>query len=362
MADEEFGDKQHEATPHRREQAREEGNVVKSQDLGSAALLVGGLLTLWYMGNGLAVTFGRITRDHLGGEAWVQLDVHDFLQRLVQLCGEVSLALLPILGTFVLVGVLINLGQVGFLFLPQKLAMDWQRINPLSNAGRIFSTTSAVQLGFGMMKVALVATVAGISVWGERERMLLLSDQEAGEIAVYLFSTTFWTSLKIGASLLILAVFDYGYAYWKHEQDLMMSHQELREEMKQQQGDPQVAARRRQVQRDLAKGRLSDVVPKADVVVTNPTELAIALKYDPETMPAPIVLAKGAGVLAQQIRRLALENNIAVVERKELARALYANVDVNNAVPAEQYAAVAEVIRYVYQLKGKKLPGQRAAA
>jgi len=361
MADDEFGDKQHEATPHRRQQAREEGNVVKSQDLGSAALLVVGLLTLWYMGNGLAVAFGRIAREHLGGEAWVQMDVHDFLHRLVSLCADVSLALLPILGTLVITGVLINLGQVGFLFLPQKLAMDWQRINPLSSAGRIFSATSAVQLGFGMMKVALVATVAAISLWGERERLLILSDQDAGDIAVYLFSISFWTSLKIGSALLILAVFDYGYSYWKHEQDLMMSHQELREEMKQQQGDPQIAARRRQVQRDLAKGRLRDVVPKADVIVTNPTELAIALQYDPDTMPAPIVLAKGAGVLAQQIRRLALENGIAVVERKELARALYANVEVNDAVPAEQYAAVAEVIRYVYQLKGKKLPGQRAA-
>ncbi len=362
MGDDDSDDKQHEATAHRREQAREEGNVVKSQDLGSAALLVGGLLTLWYMGNGLTVTFGRITRDHLGGEAWVRFDVHDFLQRLVQLCGEVGLALLPILGTFVLLAVLVNLGQVGFLFLPQKLAMDVQRINPLSNAGRIFSATSVVHLGFGLGKVALIGTVAAISLWGERDNMLKLSDQEAGDIAVYLFSISFWTSLKIGASLLILAVFDYGYAYWKHEKDLMMSHQEMREEIKQQQGDPHVAARRRQVQRDLAKGRLSDIVPKADAVVTNPTELAIALKYDPDTMAAPIVLAKGAGVLAQQIRRLALENGIAVVERKELARALYANVDVDEPVPAEQYAAVAEVIRYVYQLKGKKLPGQRAAA
>lgn len=362
MASDEFGDKQHEATPHRRQQAREEGQVVKSQDLGSAALLVVGLLTLWYLGNGLATSFGRITRDHLGGEAWVRMEVHDFLQKLVQLCGEVSWALLPILGTLVVTGVLINLGQVGFLFLPQKLAMDFERINPLSNASRIFSTTSAIHLGFGMMKVVLVTVVATISLWGERERVMLLSDQDAGDIAVYLFSIAFWTSLKIGAALLILAVFDYGYSYWKHEQDLMMSHQELREEMKQQQGDPQVAARRRQVQRQLALNRLSNVVPKADVVVTNPTELAIALQYDPDTMPAPIVLAKGAGVLAQRIRRLALENKIAVVERKELARALYATVDVNDAVPAEQYAAVAEVIRYVYQLKGKKLPGQRAAA
>ncbi len=362
MASEEFGDKQHDATPHRRQQAREEGQVVKSQDLGSAALLVVGLLALWYLGNGLAVSFGRITKVHLGGDAWVQMDVHDFLQRLVQLCADVGWALAPILGVLVLTGVLVNLGQVGFLFLPQKLALDWQRINPQSNAGRIFSLTSVVHLGFGMLKVLLVATVAAVSLWGERERLMILSDQEAPEIAVYLLSIAFWTSLKIGASLLILAVFDYGYAYWKHEQDLKMSHQELREEMKQQQGNPQIAARRRQVQRQLALNRLSSIVPKADVIVTNPTELAIALKYDPETMLAPLVLAKGAGVLAQRIRRLGLENQVPVVERKELARALYANVDVNAAVPADQYAAVAEVIRYIYQLKGKKLPGQRAVA
>jgi flagellar biosynthetic protein FlhB len=361
MGDDDSDDKQHEATAHRRQQAREEGQVVKSQDLGSAALLVVGLLVLWNMGHGLALSFARITREHLGGEAWVRMDVHKFLHHLVQISVEVCMSLAPILGMLVLAGVVVNLGQVGLLFLPQKLALDWQRINPLSNSSRIFSTTAVVHLGFGMLKVILVAVVAAVSLWAERDRLMILSDQEAGEIATYLFSVTFWTSLKIGSALLILAVFDYGYAYWKHEKDLMMSHQEMREEMKQQQGDPQVASRRRQVQRQLALNRLSNAVPTADVVVTNPTELAIALKYDQETMPAPIVVAKGAGVLAQRIRRLALENQVPVVERKELARMLYANVEVNDAVPAEQYAAVAEVIRYIYQLKGKKLPTQKAA-
>jgi flagellar biosynthesis protein FlhB len=362
MASEEFGDKQYDATPHRRQQAREEGQVVKSQDLGSAALLVAGVLALWYLGNGLAVSFGRVAREHLGGDAWLHMDVRDFLQKLVQISADVGWSLLPILGLLVLAGVLINLGQVGFLFLPQKLALDWQRINPMSNAGRIFSTTSVIHLGFGFLKVLLVATVATISLWGERDRLLTLSDQEAAPIAIYLFSVAFWTSLKIGSALLILAVFDYGYSYWKHEQDLKMSHQEMREEIKQQQGDPQVAARRRQVQRQLAMNRLNTIVPTADVIVTNPTELAIALKYDPEKMAAPVVIAKGAGVLAQRIRRLALENQVPVVERKELARALYASVDVNEAVPADHYAAVAEVIRYIYQLKGKKLPGPAVAA
>jgi flagellar biosynthetic protein FlhB len=140
-----------------------------------------------------------------------------------------------------------------------------------------------------------------------------------------------------------------------------MTTQELKEEIKTQQGDPQIAARRKQVQRQMVLHRLSSIVPKADAIVTNPTELAIALQYDPEKMAAPIVLAKGAGVLAQRIRRLGLENSVPIVERKELARALYASVEIGQAVPAEQYAAVAEVIRYVYQLKGKKLPTARAA-
>ncbi|MDZ7619611.1 MAG: EscU/YscU/HrcU family type III secretion system export apparatus switch protein, partial [Patescibacteria group bacterium] len=157
----------------------------------------------------------------------------------------------------------------------------------------------------------------------------------------------------------ILALLDYAYQKWKHEQDLRMTTQEVREEMKNLEGDPQVMARRRQVQRELARQRLEGAVPKADVVVTNPTELAVAIQYDPTTMAAPIVVAKGAGILAQRIRQIALENGIPVVERKPLAQALYREVDVNHPVPKEKYAAVAEVLAYVYQLQGKKIPGAK---
>ena len=163
------------------------------------------------------------------------------------------------------------------------------------------------------------------------------------------------------AVLLILAIFDYGFQRWKHEQDLRMTTQEVREEFKMLQGDPHIIARRRQVQRQLVMNRLKTAVPKADVVVTNPTELAVAIQYDPATMEAPIVVAKGAGVMAQQIRRLALEHNIPVLERKPLAQALYKHVDLNKPIPTDQYAAVAEILRYVYQLQGKTLPGQHAA-
>jgi flagellar biosynthetic protein FlhB len=361
MASEEFGDKTHEATPYRRQKAREEGQVVRSQDLASAALLIGGLLVLWYFGSSLADFFGRLTSDYLGGTAWLAIDAQTTAHETAALAWRLAIAVLPLLGLLMLAAIAAQMGQFGFLYLPQKLAFDWQRINPLPNAQRIFSLTNLVHLGFGMLKVALIFAVAVWSLWGERRPLMNLAEQSTPEIAVYLLNLLLWTSLKIGGALAALAVFDYGYQYWKHEQDLRMTTQELKEEIKTQQGDPQIAARRKQIQRQMVLHRLSTTIPKADAIVTNPTELAIALQYDPETMPAPIVLAKGAGVLAARIRRLGLENNVPIVERKELARALYANVEIGDAVPVEQYAAVAEVIRYVYQLKGKRLPGARAA-
>lgn len=361
MASEDFGDKTHEATPYRRQKAREEGQVVKSQDLSSAGLLVAGLLVLWWFSGSVSEFFGQLAREHLGGAAWLTLDAQTAAHHTARLGYGLGLALLPVLGLLALAGLLTNWGQFGFLYLPQKVALDWQRINPLSNGQRIFSLTSVVHLGFGLLKVLLIAIVAGWCLWEERGRLMNLPGESPGEIAAYLFHILLWTSLKIGGSLGALGLFDYGYQYWKHEQDLRMTTQELKEEMKNQQGDPQIAARRKQIQRQMVLHRLTTTVPKADVIVTNPTHLAIALQYDPEKMAAPIVTAKGADLLAKRIRELALKSNVPVVERKELARMLYANVEIGQPVPAEQYAAVAEVVRYVYQLKGKKLPGARVA-
>jgi flagellar biosynthetic protein FlhB len=361
MAAEDFGDKTHDATPYRRQKAREEGQVVRSQDLASAGLLIAGLLVLWYFSGNLANFLGRLTSDHLGGEAWLTFDTQATAHLTGSLAVQLAITVLPILG-FLLVGaILTHLGQFGFLYLPQKVALDWQRLNPLSNAQRIFSLTTLVHLGFGLLKVLLILAVAGWCLWDERGRLMNLAGESSAEIATYLLHVLLWTSLKIGGSLAVLALFDYGYQWWKHEQDLRMTTQEMKEEVKQQQGDPQVAARRRQIQRQMALHRLSTTVPKADVIVTNPTHYAVALQYDYEKMAAPVVIAKGIDLLAKRIRELAAQHNVPVLERKELARALYANVEVGQPVPAEQYAAVAEVIRYVYQLKKKSLPGAKAA-
>lgn len=361
MADQ-FGDKTQEATPYRRQKAREEGQVARSQDLASAALLVGATLVMMYFVRGVARYFMTLADRQLGDAAWLRADTHFVVVQSDMMLVRLAQVLLPIFGLLLVIAVLVHLLQVGILYVPRKLAPDLSRISPLKGAQRLFSLSNVVRLGFGLFKIAVVAIVAAWSLWDHHATILSLSVMPVGQLTAVLGDILLGTCLRIGMALLVLAVFDYAYQRWKYEQDLRMSNQEVREELKTLQGDPQIMARRRYLQRQLVLNRLQTAVPKADVVVTNPTHLAVAIQYDPETMQAPIVVAKGAGVLAERIRRLALEKDIPIVERKPLARALYQNVDVNHTIPAEQYAAVAEILRYVYELKGKTLPNPQRAA
>ncbi|HZZ27042.1 MAG TPA: flagellar biosynthesis protein FlhB [Pirellulales bacterium] len=357
MADSAF-DKSQEATPHRRQQAREEGQVAQSPDLASAALLIAGLGIVLVMGGRLAQFFVRLAQHQLGGESWIEVDSSFILNHANAVLLELIQVLSPMLGLMFVAGVLVHVLQTGLLWAPDRIAPDLERINPLSGIQRLFSLSSAVRLAMGLFKVAVVSLVAFWSLYHRRDEILSVAALDIPQIAALVFDIVIWTSMKIAMALLILAILDYGYQRWKYEQDLRMTPQELREEMKNLQGDPHVVARRKQVQRQLALHRISAVVPKADVVITNPTELAVAIQYDAATMNAPIVLAKGAGVVAARIRRLALEHDIPVLERKPLAQSLYKEVDINRPIPDKMYAAVAELLAYVYQLKNKPLPGR----
>jgi len=352
-------DKSQEATPHRRQEARQKGQVAQSQDLTSAVTLLGGLSAILLFGGAVVAYMASLAGRQFAGEGWnvVSYGPDGFVEQFETVTGEIAVAVLPILAALLAVAVVSSLLQVGLLWVPDRLAPDITRLDPIKGLGRIFSLSSLVKLLLGLMKIGVIVAVAYFSLYSRREEILALAGLDLLQVASYLCEVLLWTGLKIGGALLVLGVLDFVYQRWKHEQDLRMSVQEIREEMKNLQGDPQVAARRRHVQRQLALSRLSKTVPKADVVVTNPTELAIAIQYDPETMLAPIVLAKGAGVLAQRIRRLALENHIPIVERKPLAQALYKEVEVNHPIGDQQYAAVAEVLAYVYRLKGKAIPG-----
>lgn len=359
---EQDADKSQEPTPHRRQQAREQGHVAKSQDLASAMILILGLLCLLMLGGGLINFLGRLCKRQLEGEAWLSADVDFALAEWNAVLSELAWVLLPIFGLLFLGAVAVNLAQIGFLFLPEKLAPDITRLDPIRGLRRLFSLTNAMRLAFGIFKILVIAAVALVSLYNQRDTILGLTGLSVPEIAHYIVHVLFWTAVKIGVALLILALLDYSFQRWKHEQDIRMTPQEVREEMKNLEGNPQVIARRRQVQRQLALNRLSEAVPKADVVITNPTELAVAIQYELETMAAPIVVAKGAGVIAQRIRKLALEHGIPVVEKKPLAQALYREVEINQPIPADKYAAVAEVLAYVYQLQGKQIPNPPTSA
>ncbi|MEM9353820.1 MAG: flagellar biosynthesis protein FlhB [Planctomycetota bacterium] len=360
MADQ-SGEKTQEPTQHRRDQAREQGQVAMSQDLGSAVLLVAAVLLLMYWGRSLGETTASIMAHELGTLGPLATDPAEVVARSRQLLTEIARAVLPIIGLLMVASAAASVFQVGFLFVPSRLSPDLSRISPASGFKRLFSTTSVARLSFGLFKVLIVSAVSGVVVYLRRDEVLYCSHLSCGQILALLCDVALQTALWVAIALLVLALGDYAFQRWKHEQDLKMSNQEVREEMKNLQGNPEVIARRRAIQRQMALNRIGEKVPQADVVVTNPTELSVAIQYDADEMAAPVVVAKGAGLIAQRIRRLALENNIPVVERKPLARSLYKDVEVGHPVPDSSYAAVAEVLAYVYQLKGKKPPPQRAA-
>lgn len=358
---EQSGEKSFDPTPHRRQQAREQGQVAFSQDLGSAALLVVGAMVLLYWGGAVIDATIRFMQGQLADPGQLAYDENDAAHQARSLVWLFGAPLLPILGLLLLSGALSTVMQIGLLFVPDRLRLDPSRVSLLAGMKRILSMQGVVRLGFGLFKILVVSVVAGAVLYRRRVDVLTASELEVADLARFLIDVSLSTALWVGGALLILAILDYAFQRWRHEQDLRMTHQEIREEMKSLQGDPSVIARRRAIQRQMALNRIGDKVPKADVVVTNPTELAVAIQYDPLTMAAPVVVAKGAGVLAQRIRRLALEHNIPVVERKPLAQLLYKEVAVNHPVPDQSYGAVAEVLAYVYQLQGKKMPVPRAA-
>ena len=353
------GEKSQDPTPHRRQQAREEGQVVHSQDLAAAALLTVGLVVLLWLGapTGYILRFVHpvAARRGLAFDRSRHVDgllVGNVLGAWPRRCCRCSACmLLPVSWPICF--------RSAFCFCPTNYARHLARVSPLT--------------GFAADLLAGERRAAGVWAFQDRDRrgrgmvepeqprgeLLGLATLELPQIAGFMTDVLLWTSIKVCVALFILALLDYLYQYWRHEQELRMTQQEVREEMKNLQGDPEVIARRRNVQRQMAMNRLKSAVPKADVVVTNPTELAVAIQYDIETMAAPIVVAKGAGVIAAQIRRLALENGIPIIEKKPLAQVLYKEVELNHPIPDKMYAAVAEVLAYVYQLKRQAAEAKR---
>jgi flagellar biosynthetic protein FlhB len=339
------------ATPKRRADARRRGQVARSQEVVSTAGLLGGLLILQIGGTGLLGGLGEQMRHSLASLTTAPPTVADLSAGGLALGLRLLLLLAPPLGGLMLIGVVANLAQVGLLFTAYPLRPDISRLDPIKGFGRLFSPRAGVELAKTLVKLGLVGWIA-YGVFMERAPSLVaLTGADPLAAGAATAAAVFELAFKATLGLLLLAVLDYGYQRWQHERSLRMSLQEVRDEYRQSEGDPQLRARIRRTQRQMASRRMMQAVPTSDVVLTNPTHLAVALRYDAARMAAPVVTAKGADLIAERIKSLAREHRVPVVENKPLARALYTACEIDEPVPAALYQAVAEVLAFIYSLR-----------
>jgi flagellar biosynthetic protein FlhB len=340
-------------TQKKREDSRKQGQVALSREIPSAALLGAFLLYFLVMGR-----FGLEQMQKFWISSFQQLErpelniplLYQGLRDVIWVLGTAILALF--LAVF-LVGLATTLLQVGFHFNPLRL--QGKRINPLSGLKRIFSYNGLAELLKGLFKMGIIGYITYVSINSEVLDLLSLSKLPLSDIFAYNFTLLATLFGRVAMALVVLALFDYLFQRWQFEQNLMMTKQELREELKQTEGDPQFRSRVRQVQRELSRARMMQNVPKADVVVTNPTHFAVALQYDREIMSAPKVTAKGADFIAERIRTVAKENDVPIVENPLVARQLYEQVEIGEEIPEALFRALAEILAYVYRLQGRTI-------
>ena len=353
MPADDVADKTEDPTPRRIQEAREKGQVAKSVDISAAFGLLAGMVMLnWYgptIFQGMASLMEKsLSLDNVPTNGTLALDAS-----WRTLLSHTALMPIPFFLALVVVAIVTNLAQVGFLLTGKPITPSLEKISPLKGLERLFSKRTAIKLITNLSKVGIIATVAYFTIKSFLPRLVGLPGSSFIEVVGHAMELVFILGLRMVAVLVILALVAFAVQKRQLWLDLRMSKQEVKEELKRMEGDPLMRQRRLNVARQLAASRMSQAVPQADVVVTNPTELAIALKYDHDKMHAPKVVAKGAGYMAQRIRQIANENGVPIIERKPLAQALYKSCEIGDFVPPELYKAVAEVLAYIFELAGK---------
>jgi flagellar biosynthetic protein FlhB len=348
------GDKTEAPTPRRRLEARQQGNIARSHDLTSAVLLIGALFLMKWFGPKVVFTLRDLLAQALSGPSLSNFNPIEAGGQIVHGLAKVSVAIAPLLGGAVFIVIVVNVAQVGFNFTPQRLAINFAALNPIRGWTKMFSFgQGGLQLVMNLLKVALVTLLAWSAISGRLEQIIAVQRLSFLQIFALGADMVFSIGIRVGVLLLILAIIDYIYQRFRIERSLRMTKAEVKDEMRSMEGDPIVKQRRKQVAFQRAMQRLKKDVPQADVVVTNPTHYAVALKYEESKMRAPRLVAKGVDFMAHRIRELAAEAGVTIIERPPLARAIYRMVDVGEEIPEEFYAAVAEILAYVYELTGK---------
>lgn len=334
----------------KRQRAREEGNVAKSQDLNSAVALLAALLAMRIFGPQMFESMADASRYFWGNVATLKASADTAPVLAAAFVYHVIRIVLPFLIIMLVAGVAANFIQVGFLMSPKRLSPNLEKVNPFTGFSRFVSLRSFVELVKSIFKLILIGTVVYITLAGRWDQVMMMSYLSLGGVVKTMGDLIFVLWFRVALLILALALLDYAYQRWQYEQDLRMTIQEAREEMKQLEGDPRVKQRVRQIQRQMAMQRMMAEVPEADVIITNPTTYAVALRYNVQEMDAPVVSAKGARLLAERIRELGAEHRVPIVEKPELARTLYRQVEVSRPIPENLYRTVAEVLRFVYEI------------
>ncbi len=353
MAQDTGMEKTEKATPRKRRKAREKGQVAQSREIPSVMILLAGLGVFYFYGQSMFGQLGSVVRSGLGAGLLTDMESIGDAQRLASWClGRFLGLLVPVILPVLVVGIVANIAQFGFLLRQDFLIPDLKKPFSVGNLKRLVSLRSLVELLKSILKLSFVGWIAYWVVRGELSRIPPLVQSDVPGIMGYLAATSFKITFFVCLGLIVLAALDFAYQKWQHEKELRMTKQEVKEERKQADGDPKIKARIRRIQMEMATRRMMEMVPKADVVVTNPTHFAVALRFEAATMDAPTVVAKGADHMAARIREVAMEHDVPIVENKPLARSLYGSTEIGDAIPVDLYKSVAEVLAYVYRLKG----------
>ena len=363
MADQAERDQRTEdATPRRRQEAREKGQVAFSSEAIAALTLVAWLASWLLAGPAFMRALGSVlagSLDSLGALGTGTLDVKAAAGLLREMGGDALLALFGFCAPAFVLALLLGYGQVGFQIAPKAIGLDPARIDPFKGLGRIFSARSLVRTGLALLKIVFIGGTLAVLAWGQRDRLVAIDLAELGPALEGARIVILRCAIGALVAILVLAALDFAFQRFQHERDLKMSRQEVRDEHKQTDGDPHVKGRIRQIQREMATRRMMQDVPKATVVVTNPTHYAVALRYEREEgvlRRAPHVVAKGVDHVAEKIKEVAREAGVVLYEDVPLARALHAQCEIGDEIPLDLYQAVAGVLAYVYRVQGLAAP------
>lgn len=358
MAENEDGqEKSQEPTGKRIADARKKGQVPRSRELNTMALTILGVAALMLMSGHFSSGFESQFREHFVLSREDIFDANALLAHLVSAMREALVMLLPFFAVMVVVAIGASISLGGFNVSTEAMQPKFSKINPLKGMKRLFGPKGLMELLKSLAKFVLVAIATVALLWSWRNDIIGLASQDVSVALTDGLRMVGWASLLIASTMVLMAAIDVPFQLWQHKKELKMTQQEVRDELKQTEGRPEVKGRIRQLQREMAQRRMMEEVPKADVIVTNPTHYAVALRYDPDTMASPLVVAKGKDLVAANIREVGSEHDVPLIEAPVLARAIYFNAEINETIPAGLFLAVAQLLAYVFQLRAWKEEG-----